>query len=130
MSDIQPRFEHIGKTDFPSNRKVFFCVWRKRPPENAKVYFHFSDTHSIALDDLIFCDSDNYSGYARIVDFVRSSDGTISDYILQNAEIDYKTSLLMAQQTHSAIEDFLSKSDDPSLCVIVCLKSKVQKDRK
>lgn len=123
------KFEHVGKPEFPVESSVRFCVWRARPTEGGRVFLHFVDSENLALDDLIFCDSPTFSGYAKIVDFVRHSDGTISDYTLQDASVAFNTSFAMAKTTSTAAEAFLKKSED-NVCVVVCLKSKTMKDRK
>jgi len=130
MTNVPPKFEHFGNINPPEDRKAVFAVWRQVSPDLPKVYFHFVESNEVALDDLIFCESEDYKGYAKIVDFVRGSDGKISDFVLKNAEIDFQTSMLLAKLTHNAIEKLMASEEAKSLCVIVCLKSRVQKDRK
>ena len=79
------------------------------------------------LDDYIFCDI-NFFGYAKLVDFVRHDDGSISDYILRNARINFEKSLAMAEATRYAVDNYLSNSNDNSK-VVICLKSAPEKKK-
>lgn len=127
--DNQFRFGQLDGMEFPSNASIRFAVWRKRPSENNLHFIHFVDLPNLALDDLIFCESPQFSGYVQILDFVRHSDGSITDYTLKDANIDFDTAIKMAKTTRQAMEDFLAKSEDKNMCVIVCLKSKAPKGR-
>jgi hypothetical protein len=116
--------------EFPERKNIRFCVWRSRPDNARKILLHFVDAENLAPDDLIFCDSPRFSGYSQIVDFVRNEDGTISDYMLRDAEVDFDTSLAMAKTTNIAVDDYLENTKDEKACVVIVLKSKGTPDRK
>ena len=124
------KFEYVGQPEFPSDLKVYFCVWRRRPPNYNKAALHIVDSENINLDDIVFCECGSFSGYSIIVDFVRNEDGRISDYILRDSGIDFDTSFKMAKTTHEAVDDFLVGAPEKESCVVVSLKSKATKDRK
>ena len=124
------KFEYVGQPEFPSGLKVYFCVWRRRPPNYNKAALHIVDSENINLDDIVFCECGSFSGYGIIVDFVRNDNGSVSDYILRDSGIDFDTSFAMAKTTNEAVDDFLSSSPDKEACVVVSLKSKATKDRK
>lgn len=127
MSDATSKFEHVDNTAPLPQERTLYCVWRQASKENTKVYIHFVESSKIELDDLMFVDTPGFMGYAKLTDFVRQSDGRITDYMLKDAGVDFQTSMLLAKSSRNAIEKMMKEPAFDNTCVIVCLQQGISK---
>ncbi len=119
-------FTYLPSIDFPEQMNIRLAVWRKINEKDSKIFLNIVDYANLQLGDILFCDHSNFCGYVKLVDFVRNSDGTVSDYITEDINIDMDKSVLMAKTTKQAVTTYLRSTEDEKACVVISLKNKEQ----
>lgn len=129
MQKKQRAFNYMPSIDFPENMNIRFVVWRKNKDFENKIFLNIVDYADIQLGDILFCENKSFCGYVRLVDIVRHEDGKLSDYIMEDLNIELDKSVLMAKTTKRAVNEYLKASDDEKACVVISLKQKEQSSK-
>ncbi len=106
LDDYQDVRQFFGNMDALKKQPVIkFSVWRADPTRNNMHFPLFVIASEVKIGDLIFVESQNFEGFARVSDFCRDSDGKFHHFRMEDMKFSVDKANLMLFAVKKLIDE-------------------------